>query len=78
MPGWNASDDEVGAGAIAVDFADDVDPAYVAEVGRRAGFTDASHLTRVIRSRTGRTPSQIRRPEMSQSNKKRRNETRDD
>lgn len=32
-----------------------------AEVGRRAGFTDASHFTKVTRMRTGRTPLQIRR-----------------
>jgi AraC-like DNA-binding protein len=32
-----------------------------AEIGRRAGFSDASHFTRVLRKRTGRTPLQLRR-----------------
>jgi AraC family transcriptional regulator, positive regulator of tynA and feaB len=32
-----------------------------AEIGRRAGFSDASHFTRVLRKRTGRTPLQMRR-----------------
>jgi len=33
----------------------------LAEIGRRAGFVDASHFTRVIRAREGRTPSELRR-----------------
>jgi AraC-like DNA-binding protein len=32
----------------------------VAEIGRRAGFIDASHFARVVRRRTGRTPLQLR------------------
>jgi len=32
-----------------------------AEIGRRAGFSDASHFTRVLRRRFGATPGQIRR-----------------
>jgi AraC-like DNA-binding protein len=32
----------------------------VGEIGRRAGFSDSSHFARVLRSRTGRTPSQFR------------------
>jgi AraC-like DNA-binding protein len=32
-----------------------------AEIGRRAGFPSASHFARVIRTRTGRTPLQLRR-----------------
>jgi AraC family transcriptional regulator, positive regulator of tynA and feaB len=28
----------------------------VAEIGRRAGFSDPSHFTRVVRQRTGQTP----------------------
>ena len=32
-----------------------------AEIGRRAGFPSASHFARIIRSRTGRTPLQLRR-----------------
>jgi AraC-like DNA-binding protein len=31
------------------------------EIGRRAGFPSASHFARVIRTRTGRTPLQLRR-----------------
>ena len=31
-----------------------------AEIGRRAGFTSASHFARVMRARTGRTPLQLR------------------
>ncbi|MGA0569368.1 helix-turn-helix domain-containing protein [Variovorax sp. VNK109] len=31
-----------------------------AEVGRRCGFTDASHFTRVFKANTGRTPAQWR------------------
>lgn len=30
------------------------------EIGRRAGFVDASHLARVVRARVGRTPAQLR------------------
>ncbi len=37
------------------------DRVTLAEVGRRAGFCDASHFTRVMRSRSGLKPSQIRR-----------------
>lgn len=33
----------------------------LAEIGRRAGFLDASHFTRVIRAREGQTPSELRR-----------------
>ena len=33
----------------------------LAEIGRRAGFVDPSHFARVLRARTGRTPSQMRR-----------------
>jgi AraC-like DNA-binding protein len=32
-----------------------------AEIGRRSGFADASHFSRVLRGRTGRTPTQWRR-----------------
>jgi AraC-like DNA-binding protein len=31
-----------------------------AEIGRRAGFVDASHLARVVRARVGRSPAQLR------------------
>jgi AraC-like DNA-binding protein len=31
-----------------------------AEIGRRAGFVDASHFSRAFRKRMGRTPSQVR------------------
>jgi AraC-like DNA-binding protein len=31
-----------------------------AEIGRRAGFSDASHFTRVLRRHTGMTPQQVR------------------
>jgi AraC family transcriptional activator of tynA and feaB len=33
----------------------------VAEIGRRAGFSDASHFARVVRQHTGQTPLQWRR-----------------
>lgn len=33
----------------------------LAEIGRRAGFSDASHFTKVLRRLTGQTPLQIRR-----------------
>jgi AraC family transcriptional regulator, positive regulator of tynA and feaB len=33
----------------------------IAEIGRRAGFVDASHFARTLHARLGRTPSQIRR-----------------
>jgi AraC-like DNA-binding protein len=36
----------------------------IGEIARRAGFRDASHFSRVVRSRTGLTPSQIRRGEL--------------
>jgi hypothetical protein len=32
-----------------------------AEIGRRAGFADASHFTKVIRAQTGQTPLQMRK-----------------
>jgi len=32
-----------------------------AEIGRRAGFSDASHFSKVLRRRTGQTPLQMRR-----------------
>jgi AraC family transcriptional activator of tynA and feaB len=32
-----------------------------AEIGRRAGFSDASHFVKVVRRRTGRTPLHMRR-----------------
>jgi AraC family transcriptional regulator, positive regulator of tynA and feaB len=37
------------------------DRVTTAEIGRRAGFSDASHFTKVVRTRTGQTPLQIRR-----------------
>jgi AraC family transcriptional regulator, positive regulator of tynA and feaB len=37
------------------------DRVTTAEIGRRAGFSDASHFTKVVRMRTGQTPLQIRR-----------------
>ena len=37
------------------------DRVTTAEIGRRAGFSDASHFTRVVRRRTGQTPHQMRR-----------------
>jgi len=33
----------------------------IAEIGRRAGFTQASHFTRTLRAHTGCTPSELRR-----------------
>lgn len=33
----------------------------IAEIGRRAGFTHASHFTRTLRAHTGCTPSELRR-----------------
>jgi len=36
-----------------------------AEIGRRAGFLDASHFTKVTRMRTGQTPLQMRRARQS-------------
>jgi AraC-like DNA-binding protein len=32
----------------------------IAEIGRRAGFADRAQFARVLRARSGRTPSQIR------------------
>jgi AraC-like DNA-binding protein len=32
-----------------------------AEVGRRAGFSDASHFVKVLGRRTGQTPMRMRR-----------------
>ena len=37
------------------------DRVTTAEVGRRAGFSDASHFTKVLRRLTGQTPRQMRR-----------------
>jgi AraC-like DNA-binding protein len=37
----------------------------VGEIARRAGFCDVSHFARVVRSRTGLTPSQIRKGEVA-------------
>ena len=37
------------------------DRVTTAEIGRRAGFSDASHFVKVLRRRTGRTPLQMRR-----------------
>ena len=37
------------------------DRVTTAEIGRRAGFSDASHFAKVMRVRTGRSPLQIRR-----------------
>ena len=38
-----------------------LDRVTTAEIGRRAGFSDASHFVKVLRSRTGQTPLQMRR-----------------
>jgi AraC family transcriptional activator of tynA and feaB len=37
------------------------DRVTIAEIGKRAGFLDASHFARVCRERSGRTPSNLRR-----------------
>jgi AraC-like DNA-binding protein len=37
------------------------DRVTTAEIGRRAGFSDASHFVKALRSRTGQTPLQMRR-----------------
>ena len=37
------------------------DRVTTAGIGRRAGFSDASHFTKVLRRRTGQTPVQMRR-----------------
>ena len=37
------------------------DRVTTAEIGRRAGFSDASHFVKVLRSRTGQTPLEMRR-----------------
>jgi AraC-like DNA-binding protein len=37
------------------------DRVTTAEIGRRAGFTDASHFVTVLRKRPGQTPLQMRR-----------------
>lgn len=44
------------------------DRVTTAEIGRRAGFSDASHFTRVVRRKTGQTPLRVRqaRDESSQ------------
>ena len=38
-----------------------LDRVTTAEIGRRAGFSDPSHFVKVLRSRTGQTPLQMRR-----------------
>jgi AraC-like DNA-binding protein len=37
------------------------DRVTTAEIGRRAGFSDASHFSKVLRRQTGQTPLQMRR-----------------
>jgi AraC-like DNA-binding protein len=37
------------------------DRVTTAEVGRRAGFSDASHFVKALRRRSGQTPLQMRR-----------------
>jgi AraC-like DNA-binding protein len=37
------------------------DRVTTAEIGRRAGFSDASHFVKVLRRRTGQTPLRVRR-----------------
>lgn len=37
-----------------------MDGLATAEIGRRAGFVDASHFARVIHARSSRTPRQVR------------------
>lgn len=39
----------------------------LAEIGRRAGFIDASHFARVLRKHCGRKPSQVRAAERARS-----------
>jgi AraC family transcriptional regulator, positive regulator of tynA and feaB len=41
------------------------DRVTTAEIGRRAGFSDASHFVKTLRRRTGRTPLQMRRASYS-------------
>ena len=41
------------------------DRVTTAEIGRRAGFSDASHFTRVLRRHTGQTPMRVRRVHLS-------------
>lgn len=41
------------------------DRVTTAEIGRRAGFSDASHFSRVVRRCTGQTPLQVRRVRQS-------------
>ena len=41
------------------------DRVTTAEIGRRAGFSDASHFSRVLRRHTGQTPLQMRRARQS-------------
>jgi AraC-like DNA-binding protein len=38
-----------------------LDRVTTAEIGRRAGFSDASHFVKALRKRTGQTPLQMRR-----------------
>ena len=44
------------------------DRVTTAEIGRRAGFSDASHFVKVLRRRTGQTPLQMRRASHSKKN----------
>jgi AraC-like DNA-binding protein len=37
------------------------DRVTTAEIGRRAGFSDASHFVKVLRRTTGQTPLRMRR-----------------
>jgi AraC-like DNA-binding protein len=39
-----------------------------AEIGRRAGFLSPSHFARVVRTRSGRTPTELRRLSLEQRN----------
>ena len=45
-----------------------LDRVTTAEIGRRAGFSDASHFVKVLRSRTSQTPLQMRRFWLHQAN----------
>ena len=42
------------------------DRVTTAEIGRRAGFSDASHFVKVLRRRTGQTPLHMRRARRAQ------------
>jgi AraC-like DNA-binding protein len=50
------------------------DRVTTAEIGRRAGFSDASHFVKVLRSRTGQTPLQMRRAGRGAQNQENRRE----